>query len=39
MAVRDYERVGNQWILVRGMFFDKTMGFVLTTDPNGAVTT
>jgi hypothetical protein len=37
MSVRDYRHVGNQWILVRGMFFDKKMGFVLTTDANGAV--
>jgi hypothetical protein len=38
MSVRDYKHVGNQWILVRGMFFDKKMGFVLTTDANGAIT-
>jgi hypothetical protein len=38
MSVRDYKHSGNQWTLVRGMFFDKKMGFVLTTDANGAVT-
>ena len=38
MSVRDYKHAGNQWTLVRGMFFDKKMGFVLTTDANGAVT-
>jgi hypothetical protein len=38
MAARDYKHVGNQWTLVRGLFFDKKMGFVLTTDASGAVT-
>jgi hypothetical protein len=38
MSVRDYRHAGNQWTLVRGVFFDKKMGFVLTTDASGAVT-
>jgi hypothetical protein len=38
MSARDYKHAGNQWTLVRGMFFDKKMGFVLTTDASGAVT-
>ena len=38
MSARDFKHTGNQWVLVRGVFFDKKMGFVLTTDGDGAVT-
>jgi hypothetical protein len=38
MSAKDFRHSGNQWILVRGVFFDKKMGFVLTTDVQGAVT-
>jgi hypothetical protein len=38
MSARDFKHTGNQWTLVRGVFFDKKMGFVLTTDGDGAVT-
>ncbi len=31
-------RVGNQWIFVRGVFFDNKMGFIFETDATGAVT-
>jgi len=29
---------GNDWIFVRGKFFDASMGFVLTTDASGTIT-
>ena len=29
--------VGNEWTFVRGTFFDKSMGFVLTTDASGKI--
>ncbi|HEY5079428.1 MAG TPA: hypothetical protein VII43_06255 [Opitutaceae bacterium] len=38
LSARDFSHTGNQWTLVRGVFFDKKMGFVLTTDGDGAVT-
>jgi hypothetical protein len=38
MSAKDFRHAGNQWTLVRGVFFDKKMGFVLTTDAQGAVT-
>jgi hypothetical protein len=37
-SAKDCIHAGNQWTLIRGVFFDKKMGFVLTTDGSGAVT-
>jgi hypothetical protein len=30
-------RAGNEWIFVRGIFFDKKMGYVFQTDPSGRI--
>jgi hypothetical protein len=38
-AARGFRRDGKQqWTFVRGEFFDKQMGFVLTTDGSGSIT-
>jgi len=36
-SARAFKHDGNQWTFVRGPFFDKQMGFVLTTDGNGMI--
>ena len=36
--VATFKHTGNQWIFVRGEFFDSLMGFVVTTDGGDAVT-
>jgi hypothetical protein len=33
-----FKHNGNEWTFVRGKFFDKLMGFVITTDDKGTVT-
>jgi hypothetical protein len=34
---KTYRRAGNQWIFVRGVFFDNRQGFVFETDSTGAI--
>lgn len=34
---KSFRRAGDQWILVRGVFFDDQLGFIFTVDPTGAV--
>jgi hypothetical protein len=33
-----FRRKGNEWIFVRGKYFEASMGFVLTTDASGTIT-
>lgn len=37
-AAEKFTHGSNQWTFVRGKFFDKLMGFVVTTDAGGTVT-
>lgn len=37
-SAETFRHDGNQWVFVRGKFFDSLMGFVLTTDESGAIT-
>jgi len=32
-----FRHTGNQWLLTRGLFFDKKLGYIFDVDPGGAV--